>query len=401
MSFLKILRYELKKIFEQKSIWVIAIILLSVSMFNVYKSYYQKKTDENTGYITTAEAEKKMINHYSGELSPERINEFMSDYAESEQASVNDAVSEYNPDKYFCGFAYGDFQIMQEIKNEMERIYFYNDYVTEIRNEALELSSAFSSSNAYLSKYNEKMADVYSQRKVTHFYNTKDFPIYFEYKFTSFIVMILILLGLTTKFCGECETGMNQTILTCKYGRDKTSLAKLFSGFIYVISVSVMFSVIDFVVFKLCLGFSGLNQYLYAINEYANTTLNLKIWQALLLLFVVKTLGFLVFSGIIMLVSSVLNSSIKTYIVSALITVFLMLFTIIVPDGIGEYLNLLNPVRLINSQYLFKEFKAINLFGTPVFTIFVAVISGVLLLCIISVVTLLVSRKYKAGRRGK
>ena len=102
-----------------------------------------------------------------------------------------------------------------------------------------------------------------------------------------------------------------------------------------------------------------------------------------------------------MLVSSVLNSSIKTYIVSALITVFLMLFTIIVPDGIGEYLNLLNPVRLINSQYLFKEFKAINLFGTPVFTIFVAVISGVLLLCIISVVTLLVSRKYKAGRRVK
>ena len=181
MSFLKILRYELKKIFEQKSIWVIAIILLSVSMFNVYKSYYQKKTDENTGYITTAEAEKKMINHYSGELSPERINEFMSDYAESEQASVNDAVGEYNPDKYFYGFAYGDFQIMQEIKNEMERIYFYNDYVTEIRNEALELSSAFSSSNAYLSKYNEKMADVYSQRKVTHFYNTKDFPIYFEY----------------------------------------------------------------------------------------------------------------------------------------------------------------------------------------------------------------------------
>lgn len=395
MSFLKILRYELKKIFEQKGIWIIAFIFICVSFFNIYKTYYTPPVDKESGQIAMEKAEKNLKEEYSGELSIENINRFMTDYQKAEQASIVDNPNKYNPSKYYSGFAYGDFQLYKLIKDEMERIYFYNDYVVTVRDTANEIADSLENINPYLCKYNRKISQIYSDRKVTHFYNVQSVPFYFEYKFSSLIIILLILLGLTSKFCGECELGMDQTLKTCKYGRDKTNLAKICSGWIYIIFLSVLFSLLDYIMFKYCLGFNSLDQYLYAIEEYSGTTLNLKIWQALLLVQAIKTLGFLVLGSLIMLISAVFRSSVKAYAVSVFAVVSLILATIIMPEGAGEYINLLNPVRLINSQTMFKEFQAVNIFGTPVFTAYAAVTAGIICFVAIFTATFFVSRKYR------
>lgn len=397
MTFLKILRYELKKIFEQKSIWVIGAILLCVSFYGVYKDFYVPDYDDD-GQPTYNYAIRQMYDEYSGELSEENIQKFMSDLSQAE-INYNTDSREYNPEKYYYGTAYGDYNLMLELKSEMERIYYYNDYVVKIRNEARKDALGFEGKNEYLYKYNAKITNVYSDRRVTDFYYTEGFSEYFEYKFSSFIVLVMLLLGLTTRFCYECETGMNNILLTSRYGRDKTNFAKLVSGFIYAFALSVLFSVIDLCVFKWMFGFDLTHQFLYALPEFQDTTLNIKVWQAVVLLFLLRTLGLLILSGIIMLWSAICCSTIVAYIGSAISVIALMLMTIVIPTGVGEYLNLINPLRLVNCQVWFEEYSVINIFGYPIFTVYVAVIVGVIVLCAVVTATLLLARKFKS-RRG-
>lgn len=396
MTFLKILRYELKKIFEQKSIWVIGAILLCVSLFGVYKDFYVPDYDAD-GKPTYSYAIRQMQATYAGELSDENIQRFMSDLSQAE-VNYNTDSETFNPEKYYIGTAYGDYNMMLELKTEMERIYYYNDYVVKIRNEARKDALGFESKNDYLYKYNAKITNVYSDRKVTGFYFTKGFSEYFGYKFSSFIVMVMLLLGLTTRFSCECETGMNNILLTSRYGRDKTNLAKIVSGFIYALFLSVLFSVIDLCVFKWMFGFDLTHQFLYALPEFQDTTLNIKVWQAVVLMFLLKTLGFLILSGIIMLWSAICSRTMTAYIGSAISTVVLMLVSIIIPKGVGEYLNLLNPLKLINCQPWFEKYSVIRLFGNPVFTVYVVVGVGAVVLCTVVTATLLLAKKFKSRR---
>ena len=400
MSFAKILRYEIKKIFGQKSIYFIAALLMAISIFNIYKTSNAMgffSQDRESNYVSQALIGEK----YSMELTDENIAKFMSDLEAAQAETGANPNEKPDYDKYYTGYSMGDSSYMEEIKNELERIYFYNDYVVSIRNKASNLAEQFENVNDYLYRHNKKISEIYSDRKITSYAHTENIPIYLDYKFSSLSVMILILLGLTTKFCGEREIGMDQTLKTCKFGSDKTNVAKLLSGYFYVLVVSVVFAAMDLFVFQRCYLFSGFSQYLYALEAYEGTTLNIKIWQTILLLFLLKFLGFMVFAGIIMLISGLSRSSVATYAISAAVTVALILVSVITPQGAGEYLNLFNPIRLINAQSMFKSYQTINFFSYPVFKAYAAVALGSLLFIFCSVFTLFAARKYRTVKQRR
>ncbi|MFT3950427.1 MAG: ABC transporter permease subunit [Oscillospiraceae bacterium] len=399
---LKITRYEIKKIFRQKSVWVICLVLLFVSMFNIYKAHYQFTPQD--GHPSSASGVLRVYDKYSGEMTPARIAQVVAD-----EAALSAAVQEpdsylgYSPEQYETGYLYAQSETVSEIRSEMERIYFYNDQVQKISAKAQKYADAYESRNTYLSNLNQKIADTYNAREITSFYNTKDFPQYFSYLFSSMAVLVLLVLGLAGKFSAERELEADRILLTSRYGREKTALAKLLSGWVYVLMLSVVFGAADLAMFWYCYDFTGFSQPIYAILEYENTALNMTIAQVIGLIFVLETLGFLVFGTAVMLLSALSRSGFATFVWAACFLAGMLTLSILYPFGAGAYLNLVNPVKLIGSISLFSEFSVIRIYNTPVSTAALAIAAGLLALVLLSAGTILGGRRFisRTGLRKK
>lgn len=385
-------RYELKKIFSKKFLFFVILILLCANAFNIYNTYDRYHKSYNKEYNGAVWQIYKLA---EGELTQEKIN-ILLDYKNELSVSAETG----NPLEHYYINADGDLHITEEMLMKMENAYQYGGKIDELLETNDTLKTAFQNAdNDYLLKEALLVEKTYSQRSINSFYNTEAFDTYFSYDFSSFLILMIIFLGTASLFSGEKETGMLSVIRSSKNGRIHLSLAKQAAAAVFTLFVCVVFFVCDFLMFLYCLRLRGIFSPVYAIASFEYTPLNTSVCGFLLLTCIIKSFGFIIFS----LISSVLSSLFdKSYMVFAadFTVLVLLMFMSAYSSRMLNYINIINPINLLTNRNMFDEFNVINIFGEPVFKFAVVLICSVIFAIALSVTVCLLNNS-NARRKAK
>ena len=385
-------RYELKKLFTKRFLFVVILILLCANAFNIYNTYDKYHKNYNRDYF---EAEWKIYKLAEGELTQDRINSLL-DYKNKLLISAETGVP---LESYYINHN-GDLYITEEILQKIKSAYQYSDKIDELLEiNDMQKTVLTNVDNDYLFKEALLIEKTYSQRNIDSIYNTEAFGTYFSYDFSSFLILMIIFLGTASLFSGEKEMGMLSVIRSSKNGRIKLSVAKQTAALVYTFFVSIVFFVCDFLMFLYCLRLRGIFSPVYAISSFEYTPLNISVCGFLLLTCTIKIFGFIIFS----LISSVLSSVFdKSYMVFAadFMVILLLMFMSAYSSQMLDYINIINPVNLLTNRNLFAEFNVINIIGALVFK-YVIVIIGSIFLAIALSVTVCLLNNANSRRKAK
>lgn len=382
----RLIRFEYRKHFVKPSIIIALLVFSLISAFKIYGVYSENSLfarGRSTGESTQIkQLYWNFYEDFGGEITHDKIERLMAIYRplETQTADKTASTRTDNPDTY-TGNVYNDYHIFRRgFVLPMEYDYMYRNYANKVVSVAQDNMNFYQSvGNSYDYRKNAAIAESFRGRQIQEFAFTEMYQYYLHYDFSSFLVLLLCVYGLVGVFVSERETEMDSLLLTTKYGGSKTIAAKLLSSVLFVIGVCTWFWLFDFLVFAAMFGsFEGASSPLYAIKNFADTSLNLTLGQYALLSGVVKTVGMLVLGTGILLLSSLFRNALLPFAFS-LAGAFGLIYWQGVFMGSG-YIErkVLNPFLLMINRELFRKTEFVNLFGFPVPSYIMAILVAVL-----------------------
>lgn len=385
MTVFKLTRFELKKLFARKSFIILFAVMFVVGLVNVAR-YYERY---HSGDKLMNDGRYRIYSVFKGELTEEKQKDIekLYNYAIKLKNSGN-FDNEYNPEKYYSGYAYGEANLFIELYSEMNRILSYGDDIIRIGNEAKELIENNSGMNGYLVSLNNMISDTYSDRELSALSHNSGISEFLDYKFSVILIAMLLIIGVSSIFMADKNYGCRAYIKTSLYGSATTTLAKLSATAFYVFSVLFIFFITDFICFCGFLNIDGLDKPLYYLADYFYSPIELDIWQVLIIVFFCRYIGLLCLSFMIALITRLLQRSVPSFLLSVFLFAGFMYLMLICTTDSSKLIRMQNPLNLILCHNSFKEFDVINIGGTPVLSCFVSAVA-VLFLCLLSVILII------------
>ena len=387
----KLIRFECKKALGRGVIRVILLILLALNAVNIERHHHIFKTDP------MAQGRYELYTELRGEMTEEKLARIRDNYSAAQQilsGSERDLV--YNPERYYSGYAFGDANLWNEVKEELDRI---NGYEAEMN--ALADAARTANENPALSPYyrrqNEQIAACYAGRSLHQLSRLDGITALSEYRFSTVLLLMLLILIAGNLYVTERENGMAEMLCTAKNGGMKTAAAKLSAVLLITAGLCVLFSVMDFALFAYYYRIDGLSFPVYAVpsvnetNGFAQSPLSCTVWQYLLLKGAVRLLGLCVFASAFTVISAAIRSAVPVFFGSVLLTAAAMLCYTFWNTGAGTVINRVNPLRLLLTD--FKTYSVCEAAGYPVSVPALAVCAGSVLLLINCVCCLTAGRR--------
>lgn len=373
--------FEFRKHFMKKSL-VIAIICFSLlNIAKIYSEYHEKSLLSSSANPEWQELYwNEIYEQFKGVMTDKKIERLMSIYKPLEQQTADKTAStETNNPNTFTGNLYNDHLFFKwNFVDPMEYSYMYKQYANDVVKNAKENVSFFELlGNDYEYKKNKIILNRFQGRSIDSFSYTEMFQYYIHYDFSAFLVILICLYALMSVFVTEKETEMNVLLLTTKAGGKKTILAKLFSASVFVIAVSFWFGLIDFIAFASFFGsLEALFSPIYAIENFANTALDINLGEYALLSLVVKTIGFLIVSYLFLFISLFFKNALLPFIINLFFMFGFIYFQEAYMGSEQIIFKVINPFSLVVHRDLFGGTEFVNLFGFPILSYTAAIFFG-------------------------
>lgn len=380
---------ELKKVFTQKFVIILGVILLIV---NVFSAYYKVVQYSDFWFM------KKIIAPIY-EMADGKIEQYseqkLYEYLEEIQNAFDNGLKVHT-------FSQNKETELYLIKNVIENYNTFKSYsniISGLKNRTqLQAKALEGKGNIYLERLNKKIDDTYHEREITRFYNRGNLNPALSYDFSSVIVLLLVVLACSSSFASEQESGMGNLLLSSINGRKKLAYAKNFSCVVFTIFTGVVFYLTDFIVFAFTVGLKSFLLPLCAVEGYEYTPLTMSVFAFLIMSAAIKIFGFVIIAILTCSFSSILNKSFAVF-GSSLISVFTLMYISAFGSGGLEYFSLLNPIKLLTNRSMFKSFDVINLLGYPVERYGITLLLSFVVLILLSF--LVTSLNNKGLRRAK
>ena len=368
---------ELKKIFSKKIVIVFIFLLLFVNVFNIFSTV--ASASDHWMWI---DAEKKMYALVEGKINKENVGRII-----AYRDRLERAIEENKKIETILADEQSDLLQVNNIIQKLSEAYTYNDRLEVLKENVKVQSSVLAGKeNKYLLRVNQKIERTYEDRKITEFYNSKGYSDWFRYDFSSFLVLLLIILSCSAVFAGEKENGMEALILSSTGGRKRLSHCKKASCAVFSAIMAVLFFVSDFLSFKITTGMKGGFLPLYALEEYEYTPLGINIFEFSIILLLVKALGFVLISYFVCIFSSCFSKSYVVFFLSLCFSFGLMY----VCSYSGEkmaFVNFFNPIKLLTARNMFKSFSVARIASYPVDRFTVTAFGCWIVLIVLSLLT--------------
>ena len=368
-----ILKSECKKVYFQPFVFVAIVVFMIINCINIFRNDYQfRKSD----YISVGRYNMKKL--YCGELTDKQIEDISINATQATaMISKGDYTTDYNPQDYYSGYAYGDAQLWIELNERIKKISDFQEYNSKIVENTIRYQNSLD--NQYLINVNQLIEKKYQNRKVSGLYNNDGFADLFDYHFSSSLLLILLLLGVCSSYTTEKENSMTLMLRTCKSGGICTSTFKCIAMVIYSFIINLCFSLCDLFMFFICYRFNGYTQPIYSISGYENSPVVSSVLSVIVLCFFMRWLCLCTLGSIVLLLSKIANKTYYVFIGSILLLALLMVASTVGTNLLGNYLNCFNPINLILPSKHFKEFNFIKIGNIPLIT-YTANIIGVFLI---------------------
>ena len=378
----RLIKYEFYKLFCKRSILV---VLLLFSVMNLYKinsefhSYsYLADGNDNRSWNSVY---WQLYENYRGEITTEKINHLLSIYQPLVEATsdMTASTAKDNPDM-MTGNIYSDLNILEKYYvKPMKYFYHYRTYALKVAEKAKENAAVYKErGQTYEVRKNSVIYNLYYGRNIKTFAYEEMYNYYLNYDFSGILVLFLCLYGVVSTFVCEKETQMDMLLLTNPYGGKKTTFAKIVVATLFVISVSIWFSVVDYIGFVYFFGTAeGGNLPLYAVSNFSTAAVNCNLWQYSILSAVIRAVGVwtmgMVFLGISMFWRNVLIPF-----VADLCTALCFIIIGASQSYLSNiWLKIINPYSLLANRILFSKTEFIAFAGYPIQSFLAAIVFAI------------------------
>lgn len=134
-----------------------------------------------------------------------------------------------------------------------------------------------------------------------------------------FVLLLTLIIVLTPLFCYEYENEMDMLLLSSSKGKYQTGVAKLTIAAILAATITLLFTVIEYVSLAWHVGMENGHFPLQSLQFFASSAYDITLNQALLLLVFIRMIGAILFAGCICLVSIISKKTIITLFVSSIL----------------------------------------------------------------------------------
>lgn len=379
---MKMISFELKKYVLKPSILAFALLFVFINLVKFFEIYYYFGGGRYAvgGHDAVSEGFDKIYSIYGGRITQEKIDGINAEYAEAQQKLNDRGVGDTIYDDCYTGYPYGDVDLFRTtIIPGYEYAIFYSSMSEELSAAAEENVEFYSGINDFEIRKNRLISDAFKGRQVNYYVSSDGWTTLFDYKFSTILVMLMIILAFSPVFSGERAGGFDKLIVSS--GKRKASVrAKLITSAVFTFSASALFFLCDIIYVAVFHGLSCFVAPVYAISEYANCPFKITLFEAVLLSFAGRLIAMLFFSSLTCFISSFGRNTALSLFLSIAAGAGLIVLSDVLPGA-------LDPLGLAYSSHFLEKFSVENIFGIPVFTAAVAAAFTVLLTITLNIIT--------------
>lgn len=402
----RLIRYEFYKLFCKRSILVVLILFSVINLFKINDEFhsYSYLADGNDSRSWNS-VYWQLYENYSGEITTEKINHLLGLYQPLADATADMTASTAtgNNPNTMTGNIYSDRNILEKYYVQpMEYFYNYRTYSSEVAKKAKENAAFYKEQGqTYEMRKNSVIYNLYSGRSISAFAYQEMYNYYLNYDFSNILVLLLCLYGIISTFVCEKETQMDMLLLTNPNGGKKTTSAKIVAVTLFVISVVIWFSTLDYIGFALSFGTTrGYNLPLYAISNFSTAAVNCNLWQYVILSAVTRTIGVWTMSMVFLLISMFWRNALIPFVADFGAALCLIVTGASQSHLSNVWLKIINPYSLLTNRILFGKTEFIGFAGYPIQSFLAAIIFAVVVgLIVITAMLILSKRNYHCRDR--
>ncbi len=402
----RLIRYEFYKLFCKRSMLVVLILFSVINLFKINDEFhsYSYLADGNDSRSWNS-VYWQLYENYSGEITAEKINHLLGLYQPLADATADMTASTAtgNNPNTMTGNIYSDRNILEKYYVQpMEYFYNYRTYSSEVAKKANENAAFYKAPGLnFEMRKNSVIYNLYSGRSISAFAYQEMYNYYLNYDFSNILVLLLCLYGIISTFVCEKETQMDMLLLTNPNGGKKTTSAKIVAVTLFVISVVIWFSALDYIGFALSFGTTqGYNLPLYAIGNFSTAAVNCNLWQYVILSAVTRTIGVWTMSMVFLLISMFWRNALIPFVADFGAALCLIVTGASQSHLSNVWLKIINPYSLLTNRVLFGKTEFIGFAGYPIQSFLAAIIFAVVVgLIVITAMLILSKRNYHCRDR--
>ena len=394
----RLIRYEFYKLFCKRSILVVLILFSVINLFKINNEFH------SYSYLADGKDSRswnsvywQLYEKYRGEITTDKINNLLDLYQPLADATADMTASTDTDDpNTMTGNIYSDENILEKYYVQpMEYFYNYRTYASEVAKKAKENAAFYKGQGLNFEvRKNSVIYNLYSGRNIPAFAYQEMYNYYLNYDFSNILVLFLCLYGIISTFVYEKETQMDMLLLTNPNGGKKTVLAKIVAVTLFVISVVIWFSVLDYLGFSFSFGtMEGYNLPLYAISNFSTAAVNCNLWQYVVLSAITKAIGIWTMSMVFLLISMFWRNALIPFVADFGAALCLIIAGASQSYSSNIWLKIINPYSLLTNRILFGKTEFIGFAGYPIQSFLAAIIFAVIVGMAVITVMVILSKK--------
>lgn len=367
---MKIIYYEMRKSWLKISVMLVLLLLTALDFYKIYSECktHTFRTGAGKNYYY------ELYSELCGELDDRKLDDFIKK-ADNLAEIVGGGVYNLERDEsLIAGNIFAEYMLFDIVVRP--EIVYCVDYATQTNSIAAAAVENYrfydTIGKTYEARKNAMIYNLYFDRSITEYRSTFWASEFFEYDYSSLLVIILIILGLSSGFTVEKSSKMN-SLIGAYGGNAKTASAKTISAAVYSLVLTVYFTVFDLVAFNVIAGVDGITMPVYSVQTLSETPFEFSIFTAILLCAAAKFLGAFAFSLLILFISKISSNTVISAALSFGATVVLIALT-----GVKRFI--FNPITALSPVDFIRDFDVVDVFGYPVLSIYFE-IAAITILC--------------------
>ncbi|SHJ77238.1 hypothetical protein SAMN02745163_02561 [Clostridium cavendishii DSM 21758] len=390
---MEVFKYELFKMFSRKGP---IIALISLIVFINGFTFFMIGNNKNISYEELKSYEGDVVNYR------ENIDKIFNNLEIAKESNNDKNQYLYN---YLAGvyslqgksilIAISDFAKIEE--NPFKDIegryrggntFDFRAYEVESLKEKLEMTKKKGQEQTYEYKNENKAYNMYNKVLDRKVYFVEGWNLVnnqsqlFE---EAFIIVVIILLGVSPMFSAEYKQKIAPIILATKNGRKVWVISKFLVASIYSIFVVIVTKISSLIIAAIIYGLRNGNAPIQCLDDYSISPYKFSIIEFWLINLIICILGAIILSVLILLVSNKVKSSMITFIVLgslAFVPIFIKEFFGIRASW-GKAIVNLSINKFILPNNIFEYYYSANILGRPVIYPMFMIIYGVVLLIVL------------------
>ncbi len=364
----QLIYFEWRKSFHRLAVLALLVLFTAVDVAKIYSVYQENShlaMDESWHTAFWG-----LYDNYAGEMNTDKINSLLVLYRPLEEQTADlTATTAYGIEGTLTGNIWSDKNLIDRYyMKPMQYCYTYQNLAAQIHLKANENVSLYTVlNNSYEVSKNRRIAALYNGRQVHDFRYTEGWQYYVYYDFSVVLSLLLCLYGLSQMFPRERESRMDMLLPTARNGGRRTVAGKLIAGTLYIVGISLWFSVVDYFSFSSIFNlWDGAALPIYAINNLAYASVPMTMWQYAIATALSRALGIWVVGMAILIISIFCRHAMFPIATGVMATMLLSLTGAKWSYSSHTWLAALNPYSLMAGRLLYGRTEFVNFFGIPI-----------------------------------